>query len=914
MKKSKVKRFLSVLVCLILALSVMVLPYGCSDSGGPAEGEYTITFDSMGGTEIAPITVAAGAYAEKPDNPTKDGHIFKGWYLDLSDTESGSFLFDETPITQNIQLYALWQIRTFKVSFLDDSGNEIIPSATYDWGSLLEEPDTDSLEKDGFVIKWYKENGDLWDFATSKVISNTTLTLRYISNKDSYIGKEVADNFYPTYDKIITDPEMCSETYNEDTDTVSYTYDGLNLQQVALYLELDTLEYSSVSVVARAADSEGVYDPNGTFSQLRAYIKTDAGGNISYNDEPSSGYPPAYYYIQSTGVNAGLFSSSTEGDWTTFTFDLASLKYWQDAVRLDAFAFGFVSQSLGIEIKSIVFNKVDKEEVFDVTFADSLGRPISGIAAQQVKWGGTAERPAAPADETGRRYTGNWLDESGNVFDFSTAIRRDTVLTPEYVIEGVYSWAGENVAKDFYPVFNNSVSNPATKTLHNGNAVFSYNNGTASTGLEQIAVDNLNLTISDYRYLTLRIRLVNADGFGYNASDVLGRVRIYLVTDAGGDLVDHVSGAYYEFTSIDYTAVTSPVDVSAKTPEGWFTVTVDLCAADDTGTPVFSHYVNGTTLKGFAFGTTTSVKALEVAEISLSEQLPQSGTVTVSFTDENGSPIDAIAAQNVPYGKAPVQPGLDLVPQKDGYDFDHWADSDDNAFSFAYGVTQNTVLHPVYVMQDWEATTVTYSGQQIVDNFTASRERYGNTISGTEPNVQYDLTLVDGAASFTYTTAMKAANKCITGLGLGMRIRDGSLLQISFRSDAFDAGTHYFSAFKIGVAFRGEDPATTILSTAANAHYFQYTKIDSGLTEGDNGAGISFNIGDDGLIVVTFDLYQLSKASESTLPPGADGNYFEGFTFLAVESVIGSTVAATDEDTIVFEKIEFVNVAQDAAA
>ena len=198
----------------------MVLPYGCADSGGPAEGEYTITFDSMGGTEIAPITVAAGAYAEKPDNPTKDGHIFKGWYLDLSDTESGSFLFDETPITQNIQLYALWQIRTFKVSFLDDSGNEIIPSATYDWGSLLEEPDTDSLEKDGFVIKWYKENGDLWDFATSKVISNTTLTLRYISNKDSYIGKEVADNFYPTYDKIITDPEMCSETYNEDTDVI----------------------------------------------------------------------------------------------------------------------------------------------------------------------------------------------------------------------------------------------------------------------------------------------------------------------------------------------------------------------------------------------------------------------------------------------------------------------------------------------------------------------------------------------------------------------------------------------------------------------------------------------------------------------------------------------------------------------
>lgn len=906
------KRTVGIILCAVFAVLSFAALAACGkqdDTDNSGEGsEYTVTFDSMGGREVLPITVDAGTYAEKPDNPTREGHVFKGWYLDLENTECGAFLFDETPITSDITLYALWQIRTFSVRFLDENGEELkgMPSGVYDWGSIVPKPDDSSLQKDGYILKWYKDNGDIWDFENSKVTSNVNLSYRYVTIKDTYTASDIAECFYPTFDKIITDPEKCQEHFTEGDETVRYTYAATNLQQIVVNLELNTLNYSSVSIVARAADKDGIYSPTGTFSQLRAYIKTDLGGNISYNDEPTSGYPPVNYYIQSTGVNSHLFSSVTEGVWTTFTFDLSGLAYWYEGTRLDAFAFGFVSTDLGIEIKSLVFNKVDPEQTYSVRFVDSLGNDLSQVQTQNVKWNTSAVKPEALEDEAGRKYTGNWLDEEGKIFDFTTRIRKNIVLTPEYIIEGVSSWVGEDIAKDFYPVFNNSRSLPADKTVYNGNTVFTYNNGMGSSALEQISVNNLNLSVAESRYLVIRLRLVDYNGFIYNATDVLGRVRIYIVTDLGGDLIvkdaEDAASYYYELTNLNYYAKTQPVDVSAKFEGGWYEVTVDLQA--------FPYYANGTWLKGFAFGTTTAVKGLEVSSISLSAALPVQDDVTVTFTDEAGAPIAGYEEISVPYGKAVTAPDASDLPDKEGFTIEKWLDADGNDFVFGVALTEDVLLHPVYVESEWIGTDISYTGQNIVDNFTASRERYGNTI-GTGVNVQYGISLVEGEASFTYTTDMKAANKCITGLDLGIRIHEGSKLVIAFESAALNAGTHGFYAFKIGLAFRGEDPATTILSTAANAHYFQYTGISTTAPSGQNSDGsISFVI-EDGVVMVTFDLYKMSVASSEKFGENVNGSYLEAFTFLAVEATHENpTSAAQNEDTFVFNSIDFISVQQ----
>ena len=41
--------------------------------------QYTITFDTGGGSNIPPITQDYGTTITKPSNPTKEGYTFKGW-------------------------------------------------------------------------------------------------------------------------------------------------------------------------------------------------------------------------------------------------------------------------------------------------------------------------------------------------------------------------------------------------------------------------------------------------------------------------------------------------------------------------------------------------------------------------------------------------------------------------------------------------------------------------------------------------------------------------------------------------------------------------------------------------------------------------------------------------------------------
>lgn len=66
---------------------------------------YTVTFNSAGGSEVAPQTVTYGELATEPTAPTYSGYKFVGW----STTPNGDTLVDFTaPITGNATYYAVW--------------------------------------------------------------------------------------------------------------------------------------------------------------------------------------------------------------------------------------------------------------------------------------------------------------------------------------------------------------------------------------------------------------------------------------------------------------------------------------------------------------------------------------------------------------------------------------------------------------------------------------------------------------------------------------------------------------------------------------------------------------------------------------------------------------------------------------
>ena len=107
--------------------------------------KYTITFDTNGGSEIAPITQDYGTKITAPDNPTRKGYTFKGWDKEIP----------ETMPAENITVKAQWKINQYTITFDTNGGSEITP-ITQDYGTKITVPDNPTRK--GYTFKgWDKE-------------------------------------------------------------------------------------------------------------------------------------------------------------------------------------------------------------------------------------------------------------------------------------------------------------------------------------------------------------------------------------------------------------------------------------------------------------------------------------------------------------------------------------------------------------------------------------------------------------------------------------------------------------------------------------------------------------------------------------------------------------------------------------
>lgn len=68
------------------------------------EKGYWLTFESNGGSYVAPAFYANGTPAAAPDKPTKSGYTFAGWFTDKELTQTA----DVSNITATTTLYAKW--------------------------------------------------------------------------------------------------------------------------------------------------------------------------------------------------------------------------------------------------------------------------------------------------------------------------------------------------------------------------------------------------------------------------------------------------------------------------------------------------------------------------------------------------------------------------------------------------------------------------------------------------------------------------------------------------------------------------------------------------------------------------------------------------------------------------------------
>jgi uncharacterized repeat protein (TIGR02543 family) len=66
---------------------------------------YTVTFDTQGGSDVSAATVTSSAKVGKPNDPTRAGYDFTGWYTDAACTTAYDFT---KTVTADITLYAGW--------------------------------------------------------------------------------------------------------------------------------------------------------------------------------------------------------------------------------------------------------------------------------------------------------------------------------------------------------------------------------------------------------------------------------------------------------------------------------------------------------------------------------------------------------------------------------------------------------------------------------------------------------------------------------------------------------------------------------------------------------------------------------------------------------------------------------------
>lgn len=65
-----------------------------------------VTFQSNGGSGVAPAEVLRGTPLAPPQAPTRSGYRFTGWYSDYDLTRPWDF---NAPVTADMTLYAAWQ-------------------------------------------------------------------------------------------------------------------------------------------------------------------------------------------------------------------------------------------------------------------------------------------------------------------------------------------------------------------------------------------------------------------------------------------------------------------------------------------------------------------------------------------------------------------------------------------------------------------------------------------------------------------------------------------------------------------------------------------------------------------------------------------------------------------------------------
>ncbi len=243
-----------------------------------ASREYTISYDSMGGSYVSSRKVAEGDPIGASEMPYRDGYEFRGWFTDRS---CHTMVNLDTPVYSNITLYAGWSsiAPTYLTVSYDSMGGSFVMSRNIAYGDCIgasEVPYKDGYEFTG----WYTNR------------SCTTLV-----NINTPVYNDVT-----LYAGWVKDAPPVTTTY-----TVSYYVDDKYVYSESVPEGGYASGYGGYDFKTRSGQTFSFATPIYSDTDLFAYNTP-----ILYNDEPSFNNDD-WWYAGSTFGGAGLIAAIAGG-------------------------------------------------------------------------------------------------------------------------------------------------------------------------------------------------------------------------------------------------------------------------------------------------------------------------------------------------------------------------------------------------------------------------------------------------------------------------------------------------------------------------------------------------------------------------------------------------------------------------
>ncbi|MDE7263402.1 MAG: InlB B-repeat-containing protein [Anaeroplasmataceae bacterium] len=456
---------------------------------------FTVTFNSKDGSYVPAIeNILPGSKIQRPTDPIREGYRFLGWFKDENGPLRDEFNFDEEVITENIILYARWEVSEYKVTF---SGTTLAPQIV-PVGGKITKPSPDPVKANHIFVGWYEDAAftRIWDFDTV-LTSSITLYAKFEEKLPTDQDNTIKFPFNSFHTTAQANLDSSTGKTNKDLTTGQFTVDaGVKTEAAILNTQGKGVTFTVNGTISNGFVLTGTGASTGKVVTVTLYQGTNILGTWEI------GYQ-ATKTITVDGLDAGSYKITTSGSVriTNFTlyeynvpvelvvhFDSKNGTRVPDVVvnkwgKLTAptaptkdgyiFAGWYIDDSLQTAFdfntkileEMTLYAKWDEKPVDpNLTIYTISYNPHGGndIPDKQVNEGNKVAAPENPVRE-GYTFVG-WYEEDSyiNLHDFTKPVNQNYTLHARWVEKPlVISFVGADI-EDMQVYRNNTIEEPAT--------------------------------------------------------------------------------------------------------------------------------------------------------------------------------------------------------------------------------------------------------------------------------------------------------------------------------------------------------------------------------------------------------------------------------------------------------------------